>query len=159
MDFNDSKEEATFRNEAREWLVANAPTATDLAGLDDMGQAKLWQKRKADAGWACIRWPKEYGGRGANAMEQVILSQEEAKVKAPNTGFFSIGQGMAAPTMMTWASEDQKKQYLPKLASGENIWCQAVYQMPQGCPIRTTLGMKSVLCSTAPIPGYYNPAV
>ena len=131
MDFNDSKEEATFRNEAREWLVANAPTATDLVGLDDMGQAKLWQKRKADAGWACIRWPKEYGGRGANAMEQVILSQEEAKVKAPNTGFFSIGQGMAAPTMMTWASEDQKKQYLPKLASGENIWCQ-LFSEPAG---------------------------
>ncbi|NQV66259.1 MAG: acyl-CoA dehydrogenase family protein, partial [SAR86 cluster bacterium] len=62
MDFNDSREEATFRNEAREWLVANAPTAADLTGLDDMGQAKLWQKRKADAGWACIRWPKEYGG-------------------------------------------------------------------------------------------------
>ena len=131
MDFNDSKEEATFRNEAREWLVANAPTAADLNGLDDMGQAKLWQKRKADAGWACIRWPKEYGGRGANAMEQVILSQEEAKVKAPNTGFFSIGQGMAAPTMMTWASEDQKKQYLPKLASGENIWCQ-LFSEPAG---------------------------
>ena len=55
MDFNDSKEEATFRNEAREWLVANAPTAADLNGLDDMGQAKLWQKRKADAGGACIR--------------------------------------------------------------------------------------------------------
>ncbi|NQV64505.1 MAG: acyl-CoA dehydrogenase family protein, partial [SAR86 cluster bacterium] len=82
-------------------------------------------------GWACIRWPKEYGGRGANAMEQVILSQEEAKVKAPNTGFFSIGQGMAAPTMMTWASEDQKKQYLPKLASGENIWCQ-LFSEPAG---------------------------
>jgi acyl-CoA dehydrogenase len=131
MDFNDSREEATFRNEAREWLVANAPTAADLSGLDDMGQAKLWQKRKADAGWACIRWPKEYGGRGANAMEQVILSQEEAKVKAPNTGFFSIGQGMAAPTMMTWASEDQKKQYLPKLASGENIWCQ-LFSEPAG---------------------------
>ena len=131
MDFNDSKEEATFRNEAREWLVANAPTAADLNGLDDMGQAKLWQKRKADAGWACIQWPKEYGGRGANAMEQVILSQEEAKVKAPNTGFFSIGQGMAAPTMMTWATEDQKKQYLPKLASGENVWCQ-LFSEPAG---------------------------
>jgi len=131
MDFNDSKEEATFRNEAREWLVANAPTAADLNGLDDMGQAKLWQKRKADAGWACIRWPKEYGGRGANAMAQVILSQEEAKVKAPNTGFFSIGQGMAAPTMMTWATEDQKKQYLPKLASGENVWCQ-LFSEPAG---------------------------
>ena len=131
MDFNDSKEEATFRNEAREWLVANAPTAADLNGLDDMGQAKLWQKRKADAGWACIRWPKEYGGRGANAMEQVILSQEEAKVKAPNTGFFSIGQGMAAPTMMTWATEDQKKQFLPKLASGENVWCQ-LFSEPAG---------------------------
>ncbi len=131
MDFNDSHEEATFRGQVREWLGANTPSEAELTGLDEMARAKLWQKRKADAGWACIRWPKEYGGRGANAIEQVILNQEEAKVKAPNTGFFSIGQGMAAPTMMTWATEEQKKQFLPKLASGEHIWCQ-LFSEPAG---------------------------
>lgn len=124
MDFNDSPEEARFREEAAAWLTANTPSENELEGLDLMQQAKLWQKRKYDAGWACIRWSKEYGGRGASAIEQVILNQEEGKVNVPNTGVFGIGQGMAAPTMMTWATEEQKTRYLPKLSSGEEIWCQ-----------------------------------
>ncbi len=131
MDFNDTKDEAAFRAEAAEWLKKNAPTAKDLEGLDDMAQAKLWQKRKKEAGWACIRWPKEYGGRDATPIEQVILGQEESKVDAPNTGMFSIGQGMAAPTLMTWATEEQKKEYLPRLASGEDVWCQ-LFSEPAG---------------------------
>ncbi|MEE4281152.1 MAG: acyl-CoA dehydrogenase family protein [Pseudomonadales bacterium] len=131
MDFEDSKEEATFRSEARAWLEANIPSEDELAGMDGMARAKFWQKRKADAGWACIRWPQEFGGRDANAIQQVILSQEEAKVAAPETGVFSIGQGMAAPTLMTWADEDAKKQFLPRLASGEDIWCQ-LFSEPAG---------------------------
>ena len=71
-----------------------------------MQKGKFWQKRKFDAGWACIRWPEEFGGRGANAIQQVILGQEEAKVAAPETGVFGIGQGMAAPTLMTWADQE-----------------------------------------------------
>jgi alkylation response protein AidB-like acyl-CoA dehydrogenase len=131
MDFNDTPEEAKFREEARAWLETNVPSEKELEGLDDMARAKLWQKRKADAGWACITWPKEYGGRGATSIEQVILNQEESKVKAPGTGQFQIGQGMAAPTMMMWASDEQKGQYLPKLASGEDIWCQ-LFSEPAG---------------------------
>ncbi len=131
MDFSDSAEEAKFRAEAAEWLQANAPTDDEIKGLDEMAQAKLWQKRKVDAGWACIRWPKEYGGRGATAIEQVILNDEQSKVKSPSTQFFSIGQGMAAPTLMTWATEEQKRRYLPKLASGEEIWCQ-LFSEPAG---------------------------
>ncbi len=131
MDFNDSPAEAAFREEARTWLAANVPSAADLTGLDPMARAKLWQKRKFDAGWACIRWPKEYGGRGATPMEQVILTQEEGKSGAPDTGFFMIGQGMAAPTMMAWANEEQKRHYVPRLASGEDIWCQ-LFSEPAG---------------------------
>ena len=131
MDFNDSPAEAAFREEARCWLHANAPAAAELDGLDDMARAKLWQKRKFDAGWACIRWPKEYGGRGASAMEQVIWNQEEGKSGVPDTGFFMIGQGMAAPTMMAWATEEQKQRYVPRLASGEDIWCQ-LFSEPAG---------------------------
>ncbi|MDB2542636.1 acyl-CoA dehydrogenase family protein [Pseudomonadales bacterium] len=111
MDFKDSPEEATFRDQAATWLKANVPAPAELDGLSEMERGKLWQKRKADAGWACIRWPEEYGGRGANAIQQVILNQEESKVAAPATGQFSIGQGMAAPTMMTWATEEQKTRF------------------------------------------------
>ena len=110
MDFEDTAEEKAFREEARAWLEANAPTEEEMQGMDNMARGKFWQKRKAEAGWACIRWPEEYGGRGANAIQQVILGQEEAKVSAPETGMFSIGQGMAAPTLMTYANEEDKKR-------------------------------------------------
>ena len=130
MDFSDTPAEAAFRAEARAWLEANQPTEEDLAGLDGLQQAKLWQKRKFDAGWACIRWPKEYGGRGASAIEQVIWNQEEART-GTTFGVFGIGQGMAAPTLMSWATEEQKLEHLPPLASGEHIWCQ-LFSEPAG---------------------------
>ena len=75
MDFNDTQEEAAFRAEAAAWLKANVPTADELEGLDDIAASKLWQKRKHDAGWACIRWEKKYGGREATAIEQVVWHQ------------------------------------------------------------------------------------
>ena len=131
MDFEETKEEAAFREEARSWLTANAPKAAELKGLSGMEAAKLWQKRKADAGWACIRWPKEFGGREASAIENVIFSQEEAKLDLPETGVFSIGQGMAAPTLMAWADKAAQQRFIPKLASGEDIWCQ-LFSEPAG---------------------------
>ena len=112
MDFNDTTEEAAFRSEAKAWLEANVPTREELAGLDEIQAAKLWQKRKYDAGWACIRWPEEYGGRGASAIEQVIWNQEEGQFAVPGS-VFGIGQGMAAPTLMAWASEEHKREHLP----------------------------------------------
>jgi len=131
MDFDDTAEELAFREEVRTWLEANVPTEAELEGLDGIERAKFWQKRKADAGWACIRWPEEFGGRDATAIENVIFNQEEAKVNSPETGVFGIGQGMAAPTMMTWANEEQKQRFIPRLASGEDIWCQ-LFSEPAG---------------------------
>ncbi len=130
MDFNDTSEEAKFRQEVRAWLEANVPSKGELDGLDYIAAAKLWQKRKYDAGWACIRWPKEHGGRGATAIEQVIFGQEESKFDTPDS-IFAIGHGMCAPTMMAWATEEQCKQYLPRLASGEDVWCQ-LFSEPAG---------------------------
>ena len=130
MDFNDTTAEARFRDEARTWLTANVPTTSELEGLDYIAKAKLWQKRKYDAGWACLRWPKEYGGRGAGPMDQVIWGQEESKFDTPQS-VFMIGQGMAAPTLMTYAADEHKQRFLPKLASGEEIWCQ-LFSEPAG---------------------------
>ena len=125
MNFDDTPQEAAFRVEARAWLEANVPTPADLSGLDEVGRAQFWQKRKSDGGWACITWPKAFGGRGASAIEQVIFDQEEARLDTPYTGsYFSIGQGMAAPTIMRYGSEEMMARFLPKLASGEEIWCQ-----------------------------------
>ncbi len=76
MDFSDTPEESAFRDECRSWLSTNMPTPDELEGLDPIQAAKLWQKRKYDGGWACIRWPKAYGGRDATPIQQVILNQE-----------------------------------------------------------------------------------
>ena len=131
MDFEDTAEEAAFRKEARDWLAANVPTKEEKEGLDFLAAAKLWQKRKYDAGWAALRWPKEHGGRGATAIEAVIFGQEESKYQMVELGVFAIGHGMCAPTMMAWATEEQNKRFIPKLASGEEIWCQ-MFSEPAG---------------------------
>ena len=130
MDFADTQEEAAFRQEAADWLKANAPSKQDLEGMDEIEAAKFWQKKKYDAGWACITWNKEFGGRGATAIQSVIWNQEEAKYDVPQ-GVFQIGQGMAAPTLMTWGQPEHHERYLPKLASGEEIWCQ-LFSEPAG---------------------------
>ena len=138
MDFNDTKEEAKFRDEVSSWLSANADKKehakdiyrpAEMSGESESGEssalkdAKAWQAKKYDAGWACLHWPKDYGGRDASPMERVIWGQEESKFKVPG-GFFEIGQGMAGPVLMLYATEEQKKRYLPPMAKGEEIWCQ-----------------------------------
>lgn len=142
MDFSDSPAEAEFRNEVRSWIEANAPTHlashlaksgfgnTNTGEYDTLEEAKKWQKKKAEAGWACLQWPTEHGGRGASPIEGVIWGQEEG-LYGKLSGTFIIGQGMCAPTMMAFASDDHKARYLPKLASGEEVWCQ-LFSEPHG---------------------------
>ena len=142
MNFDDTPQEAAFRAEARAWIAANAPKQyeeelkksslgrTQLKGANILEVAKAWQKKKADAGWACLHWPKEYGGRGATPIERVIWQQEEGAF-GKLSGMFIIGHGMCGPTMMAFAGEEQKRKYLPPLASGEKIWCQ-LFSEPAG---------------------------
>jgi acyl-CoA dehydrogenase len=130
MDFNDTPEEARFREEASAWLAENAPTDDTFRALSPLEQAKVWQKRKYDAGWACIGWAPEFGGRGASAIEEVIWRQEESQHDLP-ANFFLIGQGMIGPTLMAWASDEDKARFLPPLASGEEVWCQ-LFSEPAG---------------------------
>jgi alkylation response protein AidB-like acyl-CoA dehydrogenase len=141
MNFDDTPEEAAFRQEARSWIDANAPKhlhdalanagfGTGPQGFDVMAEAKAWQKKKSDAGWACLHWPKAYGGRGATPIERVIWGQEEG-VYASLAGAFIIGHGMCGPTVMAFATEEQKRRYLPPLAAGEEIWCQ-LFSEPAG---------------------------
>ena len=142
MNFDDTPQEAAFRKLARQWIDANAPRELEaelaksslgrirLQKHDIVDVAKRWQKKKAEGGWACLSWPKEYGGRGASAVERVIFQQEEG-VYGKLTQPFQIGEGMCGPTVMAFGSEADKRRYLPKLASGEEIWCQ-LFSEPAG---------------------------
>jgi len=133
MDFNDTPEEAAFRKEVRAWLDANAERlkpGENAPGLAEgrsspelIKRAQDWQAKKADAGWACITWPKQYGGRGASAIQSMIWNQEESKYRTP-PNVFGIGQGMLGPTIMVHGSDEQKDRYLRPMLRGEEIWCQ-----------------------------------
>jgi alkylation response protein AidB-like acyl-CoA dehydrogenase len=146
MNFDDTPQEALFRKNARSWIAANAPKQyqdelrksslgrTQLKGANILEVAKAWQKKKADSGWACLHWPKEYGGRGATPIECVIWQQEEGPY-GKLSGMFIIGHGMCGPTVMAYASEEQKRKYLPPLASGEKIWCQLFSEPAAGSDV------------------------
>ena len=121
MDFKDTPEEAAFRKECRDWLEANHPQPLER-GEDRIAWGKKWQKKKQEAGWSCLTWPKEYGGRGATTMQSIIFNEEQAKYGIVDV--FGIGTGICAPTLMAFMTDDDKKRFLPKLASGEEIWCQ-----------------------------------
>ena len=128
MDFNDTPEEAEFRAAARAFLEANATLTSeaprrDETEADQVERGKAWQQLKQDNGWACLNWPKEYGGRDATPIELIIWNQEESRYDVP-TGPFAIGLGMCGPTMIAYASEDQKREHLPRMAAGQDIWCQ-----------------------------------
>jgi acyl-CoA dehydrogenase len=146
MNFDDTPQEAKFRTEVRSWLSANAPKALEaelkdaslgrirLKNDDVLKVSKDWQKKKAQGGWACLQWPKEYGGRGSTPIERVIFQQEEGvygKLGMP----FLIGQGMIGPVLMTYANDEVKKRYLPPLASGEEIWCQLFSEPAAGSDV------------------------
>tara|TARA_B100001250_G_scaffold370853_1_gene355283 strand:+ start:88 stop:1320 length:1233 start_codon:yes stop_codon:yes gene_type:complete len=151
MDFNDTPEEAKFRKEVNDWLSSNASLKDDgeIGGYAGMGEddaltaAKAWSAKLYDSGWACLHWPKEYGGRGSTPIERVIWGQEASKYRIPG-GFFEIGQGMAGPVLMMYATEDQKKRYLPPMAKGEEVWCQLFSEPGAGSDL-AGLKTKSVL--------------
>jgi acyl-CoA dehydrogenase len=126
MNFDDTVDEAAFRADCRAWLAATAPAhelrnASDDASL--LAAARAWRAAKFDAGWACLTWPVAFGGRAAPAMHQVIFGQEEARFRVP-PDVFLVGTALAAPTLMVHASGEQQTRFLPKLARGDEIWCQ-----------------------------------
>jgi len=146
MNFDDTPQEATFRKEVRGWIAQNAPKELEselkeaslgrikLKNGDVLQLSKDWQKKKSSGGWACLQWPKEYGGRGSTPIERVIWQQEEGvygKLGMP----FLIGQGMIGPVLMTYANEEVKKRYLPPLAAGQEIWCQLFSEPAAGSDV------------------------
>jgi alkylation response protein AidB-like acyl-CoA dehydrogenase len=121
-----------FRARARAWLAANAPrraSGDDEAEAASRGQAAVLAEQKAfqakllEAGFAGITWPVEYGGQGLTSAEQIAWSQESRDYDLP-TGAFFIGLSMPGNTLLELGTEAQKKRYLPKMLSGEEIWCQ-----------------------------------
>ena len=131
MDLALTPEQMSFRDEVRSWLKVNIPkdwVETVRAGSyiprsDAYDFLSRWQRKLYDAGFMGLTWPKDYGGRGLTFMEELILHQEMALVKAPPI-LNILAIGMAGPTIIAYGTEEQKKRYPAKMLSCEEIWCQ-----------------------------------
>jgi alkylation response protein AidB-like acyl-CoA dehydrogenase len=131
MDFELSPAERAFRDEVRSWLTANRPAWADgESDAEDAGDEHwlerrvAWQRHLHEAGYIGLNWPKEYGGRGATLMEQLIFSQEMVEARAPDP-INVIGLGMGGPVIIHHGTEEQKRRYLDRILSADEIWCQA----------------------------------
>ena len=128
MDLDLTPQERQFRDQLRAWLQANVPADWSGRRHDESMESRfaylrVWQKKVYEAGWAGISWPKEYGGRGATLLEQVVFTEEMARAGAPPLANV-LGLGLIGPTIVAFGTAAQKQRFLPKILSAEEIWCQ-----------------------------------
>jgi len=138
MDFNYSTEDEAFRHEFRTWLEANAPAAPmqSLAGgfeqdEEDWKHKLNWYRKLAAAGWTCVDWPREFGGRGLGLLKTVIYHEELQRVNAA-LPFIGSGPSLVGPTLMQCGTAEQKRRFIPKIISAEEIWCQGYSEPGSG---------------------------
>jgi len=135
MDFRFTDEEEAFRSEVKEFLKKELPprwddqfdTETELGSAAQGDFAKGFNKKLAERHWLALPWPQEYGGLGASVMQQVIYNEEMAYTGAP-TGF-NMGIAWAGPSLMIYGTDEQKKEFLPKITDLEHVWC-TLYSEP-----------------------------
>ncbi len=126
-----SAEDEAFRREIAGWLAENlagefAPLRGRGGPGDEhalQGERRAWERRLGEAGWACVGWPKEHGGRDLSLSQQVIFYEEYARAGGPGR-VGHIAEGLLGPTMIAFGSEEQKRRFLPPIAKGAEIWCQ-----------------------------------
>lgn len=137
VDFSYPAEVEQFRTELREWLSENLTdelvAARRPTGRDDVAFEKLrvWNATMADAGWAAVSWPREYGGRGATVLEQLVYTEETTRARAP-VPLNVIGLNNIAPAIMQYGTESQKRTLLPRMMRADDIWCQGMSEPEAG---------------------------
>ncbi|HEX9713890.1 MAG TPA: acyl-CoA dehydrogenase family protein [Actinomycetota bacterium] len=133
MDLRFTPEQQAFRAEARAWLHDNAPREQlPSSGTRDGFEAhRAWERRLHDAGYAGLAWPSEYGGRGADVMTQAIFEEEYLISGAPER-VNVVGHKLMAPTLMAHGSEEQKRRWLPRILTSEDVWSQGFSEPSAG---------------------------
>jgi alkylation response protein AidB-like acyl-CoA dehydrogenase len=123
VDLSLTPAELAFRDELRQWLLANHPGAEPGDTEGSLDHRLRWQRTLFDAGYSGISWPREHGGRGATLMEQAIFNEELVRARAPAPANI-IGLVMGGPVIITHGTDDQRARFLAPILSGEEIWCQ-----------------------------------
>ncbi|MGH3648882.1 MAG: acyl-CoA dehydrogenase family protein, partial [Micromonosporaceae bacterium] len=146
MNWEDTPEEAAFREEARAFIKASFPAAyrpdtdaehslepEDVWGYnwpvdrlsDDPVRrdgARQWADVLAEKGWIAPAWPTEYGGAGLDAMREFILQEEMMRAQVPTVN--GIGAFLLGPTLLEYGTDAQRSEHLPPIARGERSWAQ-----------------------------------
>jgi alkylation response protein AidB-like acyl-CoA dehydrogenase len=125
MDLSFSPDEEAFRAECRAWLDANVPRPALPSGDTRAGFAAHleWERKLFDARFAVVSWPIEFGGREASLWEWLIFEEEYYRAGAPQR-VTQNGIFLLAPTIFEFGTPDQQARILPKMAAGEETWCQ-----------------------------------
>ncbi|WP_169336466.1 acyl-CoA dehydrogenase family protein [Nocardia transvalensis] len=127
----ESPQDAEFRADVREWLAENLNGQfRELRGLGGPGREHEafderleWDRHLAAAGWTCLGWPEEHGGRDATLRQQVIFHEEYAKADAPSR-VSHLGEELLGPTLLAFGTEEQKRRFLPGIKTVTELWCQ-----------------------------------
>jgi len=126
-----SQEDEAFRREVADWLDANLSgefaVVRGRGGPGDdaalIPERRAWEQHLGAAGWTCVGWPRQHGGRGLSFAQQMIFHEEYARAGGPGR-LGHIGEGLIGPTLIKYGSDAQKQRFLPKILAGEELWCQ-----------------------------------
>jgi alkylation response protein AidB-like acyl-CoA dehydrogenase len=136
MDLVYPPEAEAFRAEIRAWLEAHLPEgwgSPDFSMSEDERAAfnAAWVGTLFEGGWICASWPEEYGGKGLTLLQQVVLNEEFARLRAPLRADF-FGDTLVGPTILQWGTEDQKREFIPRILDGTIAWCQGFSEPDAG---------------------------
>jgi alkylation response protein AidB-like acyl-CoA dehydrogenase len=137
MDFKDNTQQAAFRQEVKEFIRTEVQLDEQTSELAERGmyrgafeRLRGLRQKLSGRGWIAPAWPKEYGGAGMSVMEQFILNEEFAVNRVPPVG--GMGVSMVGPTLIAHGSEEQKKDHLGRILSGDVQWCQGFSEPGSG---------------------------
>ena len=132
MDLDYPASAEAFRVEVRAWLDEHLPAGLATASPEER-QALLadWNDQLIAGNWLCASWPVEYGGRGLDTMQGVVLAEEFQRAGAPLRADF-FGDTLVGPTILQWGTEEQKQEFIPKILRGEIAWCQGFSEPDAG---------------------------
>jgi alkylation response protein AidB-like acyl-CoA dehydrogenase len=128
MDLSYTPEEEAFRAKVRKWLQENVPAHDQNRTLDS---ARAWQRKLHEGGFLGAAWPKDYGGAGLSEMEQAILNEEMVRARAPQA-INQMAIWWVGPALMKYGTEEQKKRFIPKILTCEEIWATGYSEPSSG---------------------------
>jgi alkylation response protein AidB-like acyl-CoA dehydrogenase len=144
-----SSEAEAYRENVQAFLAEKLPAKWGgigrLEGHELEEFVSDWRRVLYEGGYLAPGWPVEYGGAGLSALEQVIVAEEFAKAGVPTGGPNDVfGIQMLGNTLLQWGTEEQKRQYLPRILSGDDVWCQG-YSEPNAGSDLSNLGLRAEL--------------